>query len=399
MLVLIGIGLFLSILILVYNKGYKSANVYLGLFLFLSNLVIFSLYLYIFSNSKVVLAYLLSIPINPLVYTLGPLAYLYVRAILSDNAKFTKYDVLHFVIFAINLIGRLPYNLAGWEEKLRIASDIVNLLWESISFSNKNNVLPVRINSVLKGIHFLFYVIIIWGLIFKNKFDKSSFGRAGNQLKIVNNWLFFFVMVITFLAIFLVLIVLLFLVSIGNRITFQYEGNILFSFIFIGLITLILGHILFPQILYGIPIEKLKLDDNKIEHKELIHYKTRNNSFDEDYSNNTRLLLENWKKGNKFLDIDASIYKLAEEINFPVHHVIYYFNKINHEKYIDWRNRLRVEYGIGLINNQKDFNKTIDILGVECGFRSYATFIHSFKKVTGKLPKDYIKDSKKELLQ
>jgi hypothetical protein len=116
----------------------------------------------------------MSIPINPSVYTLGPLAYLYVRAILSDNAKFTKYDVLHFVIFAVNLIGRLPYNLAGWEEKLRIASNIVNLPWEGLSFSNKNNILPIRINSVLKGIHFLLYLIVIWGLIFKKKSLKTG---------------------------------------------------------------------------------------------------------------------------------------------------------------------------------------------------------------------------------
>ncbi len=65
MLVLNGIGIFLSILLLVNNKGYKSTNVYLGLFLFLSNLITLSLYLHIFSNSKAVLAFVMSIPINP----------------------------------------------------------------------------------------------------------------------------------------------------------------------------------------------------------------------------------------------------------------------------------------------------------------------------------------------
>lgn len=394
MLVLNGISIFLSILLLVYNKGYKSANVYLGLFLFLSNLVAFSLYLHIFSNSKAVLAFVMSIPINPSVYTLGPLAYLYVRAILSDNAKFTKYDVLHFVIFAINLIGRLPYNLAGWEEKLRIASDIVNLSWEGLSFSNKNNILPIRINSVLKGIHFLFYLIVIWGLIFKNKFDKSSFGRAGNKLKIVNNWLFFFVIIITFLATFFVLIVLLFLVSKDNRITFQHEGNILFSFIFIGLITLILGLVLFPQILYGIPLEKLKLAENKNEIKEPIGIETESFSFHENYIDRIRMLLEIWRKEHKFLNPDSSTHIMSREIGLPLHHVTYFFNQINNEKYIDWRNRLRVEYAIDLLNRQKGYNKTIEVLGKESGFKSYSAFFQSFKQITGKLPKEYIRDIK-----
>jgi AraC-like DNA-binding protein len=393
MLVLNGIAIFLSILLLVYNKGYKSANVYLGLFLFLSNLITLSLYLHIFSNSKAVLAFIMSIPINPSAYTLGPLAYLYVRSILRDNARFTKYDGLHFVIFAINFIGRLPYNLAGWEEKLRIANDIINLSWEGISFSNENNILPIRINSVLKGIHFFLYLILIWGLILKNKFNISSFGKVGKQLKIVKNWLFFFVIMATFLAVLFVLIVLLFLIT-KDKITFQYEGNILFSLVFIGLITLILGLFLFPQILYGIPIEKLKLAEDHKEIKEPMGIETESFSFSEDYLDKIRMLLEIWKKEMNFLNPDSSTHIMSREIGLPLHHVTYFFNQINDEKYIDWRNRLRVEYAIDLINNQKGYNKTIEVLGKECGFKSYSAFFQSFKQITGKLPKEYIRDIK-----
>jgi hypothetical protein len=125
MLVLNGIGIFFSILLLVFNKGYKSANVYLGLFLFLFNFITISHYLYIFSNSKAVLAFVMSIPINASAYAIGPLAFLYVRSILRDNAKFTKYDYLHFVVFAISFVGRIPYNLASWEEKYKVANDII----------------------------------------------------------------------------------------------------------------------------------------------------------------------------------------------------------------------------------------------------------------------------------
>ena len=393
MLVLNGIGIFLSILLLVYNKGYKSANVYLGLFLFLSNLITLSLYLHIFSNSKAVLAFIMSIPINPSAYTLGPLAYLYVRSILRDNARFTKYDGLHFVIFAVNFIGRLPYNLAGWEEKLRIANDIINHSWEGISFSNKNNILPIRINSVLKGIHFFLYLILIWGLILKNKLNISSFGKVGKQLKIVKNWLFFFVIMATFLGVCLALIGLLFL-NAKEKITFQFEGNILFLLVFIGLITLILGLVLFPQILYGIPIEKLKLPENNNEIKEPIGIETEIFSFSEDYIDKIRMLLEIWKMENKFLNPDSSTHIMSREIALPLHHVTYFFNQINDEKYIDWRNRLRVEYAIDLLNKQKGYNKTIEVLGNESGFKSYSAFFQSFKQITGKLPKEYIRDIK-----
>ena len=57
-------------------------------------------------------------------------------------------------------------------------------------------------------------------------------------------------------------------------------------------------------------------------------------------------------------------------------------------------NNERVMYSLSLINSEKGYVKTIESLGKESGFKSYATFIQSFKRVTGKLPNDYIKDLK-----
>jgi AraC-like DNA-binding protein len=177
-----------------------------------------------------------------------------------------------------------------------------------------------------------------------------------------------------------------------DKITFQNEGNILFSLIFIGFLVLTLGLVLFPQILYGIPLEKPGLEEK--EDKVLPEREIEGFSLQDDYIDKIRLLLDDWKKNNKFLDADSSTYSLAKDIDLPIHHITYFFNQINNEKYIDWRNRLRIDYAIGLINNQKGYNKTIESLGKECGFKSYSAFIQSFKLVTGKLPKDYFKEIK-----
>ena len=106
------------------------------------------------------------------------------------------------------------------------------------------------------------------------------------------------------------------------------------------------------------------------------------------------MLLEIWKKEHKFLNADSSTHIMSKEIGLPVHHVTYFFNQISNEKYIYWRNRLRVEYAIDLINRQEEYNKTIEVLSKECGFKSYSAFFQSFKQITGKLPKDYIRDIK-----
>lgn len=398
MLLLSGLGLFFSAILLTYNKGYKTANLYLGLFLFFLNYLTLYHYLIIFNDSQDILAVLLCIPIRGSAYLVGPLAYLYVKSIIQDNVQFNKYDALHFIMFGIIFIGSLPYNLTSWFVKYQAANDIINHSWNSLNYPDINKFISSRVNYALKGIHIFLYLIGIWTIIIKYEVKKSTLGKRVKQQKKIYHWLIFFAVIVTCLF---VIISIKFVTYLGveDKFTLQFEGKILFAIVFMGCLVLILGLILFPQILYGMPVEKLRLeDDNKIEPKALLSSEAENDSFHEDYIDEIRLLLENWKKGNKFLNIDSSIYKLAEEINLPIHHVTYFFNQINNEKYIDWRNRLRVEYAISLIDNQKNFDKTIVVLGKECGFRSYATFIHCFKQVTGKLPKEYIKESKQKLI-
>ena len=174
MYLLSGFGLFFSALLLGYNKGYKSANIYLGLFLFLFNFIILSHYLYLYNESKVTIAYIISIPINASAFAIGPLAFLYVRSILKDDTQFSKKDWVHFILFAIIFLGRLPYNFSSWEEKLMVADRIINDSWRSLSYSTYNNFLPLRINYKLKGLHFLIYLISIWYILLKNKFKRPS---------------------------------------------------------------------------------------------------------------------------------------------------------------------------------------------------------------------------------
>ncbi len=211
------------------------------------------------------------------------------------------------------------------------------------------------------------------------------------QVKIVSNWLFFFAFVVSFLLVFFALIILIYL-NAHDKNNFQYEGNILFSLVFIGFLILILGLVLFPRILYGIPLERESLIINASESSVSEKGKIETISFDEDYIEKIRLLLLNWIEQKKYLEAESTIYSLSKDIDLPHHHITYFFNNVNDEKYIEWRNRKRIEYAISLINSKKGFNKTIENLGKESGFKSYSAFIQSFKQITVKLPKNYIKD-------
>ena len=393
MLLLSGLGIFFSILLLTYNKGYKSANIYLGLFLFSFNIIALTHYFYAYNNSKELIAFVWSVPLNGLAYAIGPLAFLYVRSILTDSSFFTKQDWVHFILFALIFFGRLPSNFESWETKLVLADEFIHDSWRNFSYSKLNVLLPVRINYLLKGLHFLLYLLAIWYLILTTKFKKSSKNEYPKQVKIVSNWLFIFAVIVSFLGFLFSRIILNFLDA-EDRITLQNEGNILFSLVFVGFLIFIIGLVLYPQILYGLPLDRTSLIINANESSVPEKEKIETISFDEDYIEKIRLLLLNWIEQKKYLDAESMTSSLSKDIDLPNHHVTYFFNNVNDEKYIEWRNRKRIEYAMSLINSKNGYNKTIENLGKESGFKSYSAFIHSFKQFTGKLPKDYIRDLK-----
>ena len=393
MLLLSGLGIFFSILLLTYNKGYKSANIYLGLFLFSFNIIALTHYFYAYNNSKELIAFVWSVPLNGLAYSIGPLAFLYVRSILTDSSFFKKQDWVHFILFALVFLGRLPSNFESWEVKLVLADEFIHDSWGNFSNSKLNVLLPVRINYLIKGLHFLLYILAIWYLILTTKFKKSSKNEYPKQVKIVSNWLFIFAVIVSFLGFLFSRIILNFLVA-EDRITLQNEGNILFSLVFVGFLIFIIGLVLYPQILYGLPLDRTSFIINANESSVPEKEKIETISFDEDYIKKIRLLLLNWLEQKKYLDAESMTSSLSKDIDLPNHHVTYFFNHVNDEKYIEWRNRKRIEYAMSLISSKNGYNKTLENLGKECGFKSYSSFIHSFKQITGKLPKDYIRDLK-----
>ena len=387
------LGLFFTFVLFYHNRGFKSSNIYLAFFLFFYNLFIITNYLYIYIDSKVFIAYLLSIPFNAIGYLLGPFAFLYVRSTLKDCNSFGKYDWVHFIVFTIIYLGRLPHCFLSWDTKLLMADELINHQWINVNYWSFNFILPLNLNYKLKALHFLLYISATWYLILKNKFKNPSLIEGSKQTKTVENWLYLFVGLVSFLSILFALIVLK-LLDAKDKISFRVEGNILFSLIFIGFLILILGLILFPKILYGKPFENASLMISEDKISESKKDKIEKFSFDLDYIEEIRLLLEKWKVEKKYLDIDSSTFSLSKDINIPNHHVTYYFNNSSDEKYIDWRNRLRIEHAIGLIKNKEGFHKTIESLGKESGFRANSAFLRCFKQFTGKLPNDIMKENK-----
>jgi len=394
MIFLGGLGITLALIVLFFNQGNKSANLYLGLFLLCFNVFTLTHYTFLFLNSEYLIATLLILPFNSLIYVVGPLAYLYIRSILNDEAKFTKLDLLHFFPFFLNFIDNIPV-FFSWEIKLKAASYIINNNWAELDSLLPYKLMTIKVNFTLRVIQLFFYVLLIWFLIISKKF-KFYKGRANpNQFNIIKKWLIFFTLLFSFLAINYVGIGIIFL-KYTDKEVLTGNGIFLFYFVFIGLIILEIGLLLYPQILYGIPLyrqvhpvsQPSDVDEIRITNS----IKNNTSILSDEQLNLIELSLIEWINRKKYLESDASMVSLAKDINIPLYHIRYYFNQISKEKFIDWRNNLRIDYAVELIKQGKGKDKTMETLGKDSGFKTYSSFIQFFKQRKGVLPSDFNKN-------
>jgi len=307
-----------------------------------------------------------------------------------------KADLLHFLFFAIFFLGILPFNFGSWEMKLATSKIVIDYTWGDLNDFSLNKFTWLKANYTLRLLHFVVYIILIWRLIKSKNFFKISNGgnKIYSQLAIMKKWVLFFCIMITTLAIFLALTIVLFF-NTPEKSNFQIQGRVLFFLVFIVIILLHFGLIFFPQILYGIPLGKIDhglIKDNNNERGIMLAPKLNVTSFHEDYINEIDALLKNWSKELKFLDSNSNINSLSNDIDIPLHHLNYFFNQVNDVKYVEWRNNLRIDYAVSLILNGQYKDKTIENIGKDCGFNSYSRFIQYFKLKMGVLPSDFIKN-------
>jgi hypothetical protein len=184
----------------------------------------------------------------------------------------------------------------------------------------------------------------------------------------------------------------------------------------ISYIALNISLLLFPHIMYGLPIEIIKLPGYNTENglystepKIVTNFaiKEQGETEDDDKEKYTQLFsaeyiddiancLKAWEAELKFVNPDCSLMSLSLETKIPYHHLSYYFNTHLAIKFTDWRNKLRIENTCKEMQNGKTNALTIESIAFNSGFTAQSTFIRAFKVVTGITPRDYMKQIEKE---
>ncbi|MDF2189127.1 helix-turn-helix transcriptional regulator [Paraflavitalea sp. CAU 1676] len=144
---------------------------------------------------------------------------------------------------------------------------------------------------------------------------------------------------------------------------------------------------LYPQILYGI---KGNQYESTSSHSPPPAPKTRS-QLEEGFVKQSTLALERLMEESKpFLNSHYSLKELAEDLNMPSHQASAFINQATGKNFNDYLNHQRIQYCLEFIRTGKADNLNMNGISQQCGFNNRNTFAIAFKKVTGKLPSEYM---------
>ena len=147
--------------------------------------------------------------------------------------------------------------------------------------------------------------------------------------------------------------------------------------------------LIFPEILYGLPRSKNKLN---------IKVNSQSNEGDKivpeqsldplkPIADRITLFINTEKP---YLSEDFNIDDIADKLDIPKHHVYYCFSNFFDKKFTKLRTELRVQHAKELLLTDEINISSLEGIWTKSGFSSKTSFFTSFKEETGLTPKEYL---------
>ena len=376
---------FLTVYLLLFNKKEtKSYSDYLLAILFGLYIYCTLLYLLIYSGfiNSVPFLYKTGAPLN---FILPPLAYLYIRSVLYNEKKFSKWDIVHYIPFILFLINYLPFYLIPINEKAEIVNAVV--LDQSLIYKNNAGVLPEYILFELRFFQTIIYLVFNWRLI--KKYKKYNINKqVQDQIASVIKWLTFFNWTGVVNLVGSILLILLMLVFNGSFIVASLNliPGLIIALSFFTISSYLLVN---PQVLFGLPFVKYTELPSAISDDEVqkIHFIT------EDYTKEIEHIRSYFLEHKPYLKSSININQVSVELGIPARELSFILNNHFGLRFNDFVNNHRITYVTERLNPNYLKNYTIETLSLEAGFTSKSTFNAAFKKVHNCTPSEYLSNS------
>ena len=393
----------LSSLLVTYNWRINKNTIYLGAFFSILATYGLTHYFTIYANSPFWLAVFYN-NFSPFWFLTGPLLLFYYRGTLTDNSRLKGTDIIHFIPFLVQLIGIFPYLLTPFSYKIDIAAQILNDL-NLITQFKVNWITKPIVNFLGRPILVFLYLGYITYLLWLNN-PKSNRAKVPiQQFKLTYRWLILLEVTTAILIINFFLLSL----SLSKQTVTATMVNAQFTHFFSGIAYFCMSFmlLLFPRILYGMPIytantiteissqEKLKKETNPIVEPINIVAEIQLPQ-DDPFFELVDKINAYLKKENPYLNPEFTINELAASLKVPVHHVSYCLNTLMNVKFTSLRTQLRIQYAAKLLDSGQADELSMDGIGKKSGFSTRSNFYNAFKTETGMTPSEYL-ERKNEL--
>ncbi len=368
-------------LLLFTENATKSYSDYLLSSLLLSQA--WGVLVYLFMNSKYILSfphlYKTGVPIN---YLAAPLSYLYVKAVLNNEFKLKKLDLLHFIPFLLFIINHIPFYALPTNEKLAIINNTI-LDWSN-TYKFQTGILPEYVNFLLRPLQALIYLFFQWKLLLSFKKNQPS-GHIQTQIKKVISWLKIFSWTTTIiLAGFFILT--FFVLMLPAYINNQIVVFILSLFVAGGFFVMS-GYLLtHPAVLSGLPFIKYEVVASKVRTDKSYSMPYVNY----DYTKEMEEISRYFELEKPYLKTDLNINQVSVALGIASRELSFIINNHFGQRFTDFLNKYRIEYITNKLTKEYARNYTIESIVKEAGFASKSSFNLAFKKFNHCTPSEFI---------
>ncbi len=347
---------------------------------------------------------------SPFFYLLGPFIFFYIRTTLSDRSGLTRWDLLHFIPFTVQLIGILPYVFQPWEYKLWVAGEIMRDIYSMVKIPGLV-LFPVMINVIARPLSWIGYTV--FSLVLVRRFQQNypvrrriPYSDARQTLRFMT--VFLWVCLLTELS-FSVLTVE-YLVNFLNQ-TQELATLLWLQITSVGVAVIPGILLIFPEILYGIPRwQKSRGRNTQLVSRDPVDQPTEDlptgpttsevnvDREDEDAMPQFKALASRitryMQDERPWMDPDFSLDDMARTLEVPKHHLYYCYNSILKTRFTRMRSEFRIAHACKLLDQGETREKTIEAIGIASGFASRSSFLTTFREIKGMAPSDYIKRQK-----
>jgi AraC-like DNA-binding protein len=377
----------LSGLLVSYNWRINKNTIYLGAFFSILATYGLTHYFTLYANSPFWLAIFYN-NFSPFWFLTGPLLLFYYRGTLTDNSKLRGSDIIHFIPFLVQLVGIFPYLLTPFSYKVGIAAQILNDLNLITQFKVNWITTPI-VNFLGRPILVFLYLGYITYLLWLHNPKSSRAKVPVQQSNLIYRWLILLEVTTA------ILIVNFFLLSLSlSKLTVTATMvNSQFTHFFSGIAYFCMSFmlLLFPRILYGMPIYKAESAKISQPNKEITEVLVTQ---DDPFFKLVDKINAYLKKEEPYLNPEFTINEMAVTLKVPVHHVSYCLNTLMNVKFTSLRTQLRIQYAAKLLDAGQADELSMDGIGKKSGFSTRSNFYNAFKTETGMTPSEYLERKK-----